>query len=268
LETCIASVSVAGTLREKISAIASAGFDALELYEPDLATAVENPRDIAAMVTDRGLRLALLQPLRDFEGLPEPRRSQAFDAARRMFDTMAGLGTDLLLVCSSVAQEADGDLTRIVEDISSLGEVASSYGMRIGFEALSWARHIRDHRQAWDVVKRCNHPSIGLVLDSFQTLVSGSGLASLSEIDGARVFHVQVADASNLDSDLLLLSRRHRQLPGEGNLDLDGFMTALRRSGYDGPCSVELFRELPQQLPAPAESLRTLRTLIDHSLGK
>jgi len=39
--------------------------------------------------------------------------------------------------------------------------------LRVGFEALAWGRHINDYRDAWEVVRRADHPAIGLVLDTF-----------------------------------------------------------------------------------------------------
>ena len=63
----------------------------------------------------------LFQPFRDFEGLPEPHRSRAFERARRKFDVMNELGTDLMLICSSVHPQAMGGIDRAAEDLSELG---------------------------------------------------------------------------------------------------------------------------------------------------
>ncbi len=261
-------MSVAGTLREKIAAIADAGFDALELYEPDLAASGETPRNIARMVADHGLRLALLQPLRDFEGLPEPRRAQAFDAARRMFDLMGALEADLLLVCSSVAADAQPEPARIAEDMAALGELASTHRIRVGYEALSWASHIRDHNQAWNIVERCNRTNVGLILDSFQILAFGADVEPIRKMDGERIFHAQIADAPIFDIDRMTLSRRHRKLPGQGNLDLDLFMDALRATTYNRLFSIEIFRDLQNDLPRATESLAALRYLLEGTSGR
>lgn len=262
METCIATVSVNGSLRQKISAIANAGFDSLELYEPDLAMSGENPRDIARIVSDHGLRVALLQPLRDFEGLPEPRRARAIESARRMFDVMDELGTDLLLLCSSIAPDASGDIDKIVEDIGTLGEVASERNMRVGFEALAWGKHVRDFQDAWSVIRRCNRQNVGLVLDSFQALARGGDLGRIRTLESNRIFHVQIADAPAIDTDILSLSRRYRNLPGQGHLELANFVEALRSSGYDGTYSIEIFREIQDSLPSAEDSLRSLRSLL------
>lgn len=103
MKTSIATVSLSGSFRDKLEAIASAGFDGIEIFEQDFLSTDESPRTISRMVRDHGLEITLFQPFRDFETLPEPYRARAFSRARRKFDLMAELGTDRLLVCSNTA---------------------------------------------------------------------------------------------------------------------------------------------------------------------
>ncbi len=242
MKTCIATVSIPGNLREKIRAIADAGFDAIELFEPDLVTHGGNPREVGDMIREHGLDIAILQPFRDFEGWTGPKRSKAFEEAERKFDLMGELGTDLLLLCSSVAVESLGETARLVEDFTLLGEIAARRGVRVGFEALAWGRHIRDVAQAWDIVQRCNHPNIGLIIDSFHTLVRKNDPEKIRSIPGDRIFFVQIADAPAIEMDVLQLSRQYRMLPGEGDLDVNSVVSAVLAAGYTGALSLEIFR--------------------------
>ena len=105
--------------------------------------------------------------------MPEPQRAKVFARAERKFDLMQELGADLLLVCSNVSPDALGGIDRAAADFHELGERAAERGMRVGFEALAWGRHVNDYRDAWEVVRRADHPAVGLVLDSFHILVRG-----------------------------------------------------------------------------------------------
>jgi 3-dehydroshikimate dehydratase len=268
MKTCIATVSIPGSFREKIFAIADAGFDAIELFEPDLATHGGNPRDTGKMIRDHGLDIAILQPFRDFEGWTGAMRSKAFEEAERKFDLMGELGTGLVLLCSSVAVESIGETARVVEDFTMLGDRAAKHGIRVGFEALAWGRHIRDVAQAWDVVNQCNHPNIGLIIDSFHTLVRKNDPDQIRSIPGNRIFFVQIADAPAIEMDVLQLSRQHRMLPGEGDLDVDAVVSAVLAAGYTGPMSLEIFRSSfppdSSQLVA-AGSYRALVNLVNRA---
>lgn len=243
MQTSIATVSIGGDLREKLEAIAAAGFDGVEIFENDFLAYDRSPRDVAAMVADLGLTITLFQPFRDFEGLPEPQRAQAFERAERKFDLMAELGTDLMLVCSSVSPLALGGIDRAANDLRELGERAARRNLRVGYEALAWGRHVNDHRDAWEIVRRADHASIGIILDSFHTLSRGLDPNSIRKIPGDKIFIVQLADAPRLDMDLLYWSRHFRNMPGEGDLPVTDFMCAVAATGYAGPISLEIFND-------------------------
>ncbi|PSH55273.1 3-keto-5-aminohexanoate cleavage protein, partial [Phyllobacterium brassicacearum] len=239
----IATVSLSGELPEKLDAIARAGFAGVEIFENDFLAFDGSARDVGAMVRDHGLEITLFQPFRDFEGMPEPQRSRAFDRAERKFDVMQELGTDLVLVCSNVSPIALGGLDRAAADFHELGERAAKRGLRVGYEALAWGRHIHDHRDAWEIVRRADHANIGLILDSFHTLARKIDVNSIRSIPREKIFIVQLADAPLIDMDLLYWSRHYRNMPGEGDLPVLDFMRAVAATGYDGYLSLEIFND-------------------------
>ncbi|WP_323014279.1 bifunctional sugar phosphate isomerase/epimerase/4-hydroxyphenylpyruvate dioxygenase family protein [Devosia sp.] len=243
MKTSIATVSIGGDLREKLAAIAAAGFDGVEIFETDFLAFDGSPRDVRRMIADHGLTTTLFQPFRDFEGLPEPQRARAFERAERKFDLMGELGAELMLVCSSVSPAALGGIDRLAADFHALGERAAARGLRVGYEALAWGRHINDHRDAWEVVRRAEHAHVGLILDSFHTLSRGIEVESIRSIPGDRIFIVQLADAPLLNMDVLQWSRHFRCMPGQGDLPIADFMRAVLATGYSGPLSLEIFND-------------------------
>jgi 4-hydroxyphenylpyruvate dioxygenase len=267
IRTAIATVSISGDLVEKLEAIATAGFDGVEIFENDLLTSAESPSTIRRVAQDLGLEIVLFQPFRDFEGLPEPQRSRAFDRAERKFDLMQELGTDLILVCSSVSPASLGGIDRAAADFHQLGERAAARGLRVGYEALAWGRHISDHRDAWEIVRRANHPKVGLVLDSFHTLARHIDPQTIRAIPGDRIFFVQLADAPTIDMDALYWSRHFRNMPGQGDLPVADFVRAVMATGYSGPLSLEVFNDQFRGGATPksiaVDGRRSLAWLID-----
>src|SRR6185503_10771722 len=112
LPTSIATVSLSGDLKGKLDAIGAAGFDGVEIFENDFLAYPAGPAEVGRMVRDGGLKVTVFQPFRDFEGLPEPHRTRAFDRAERKFDVMQELGTDLMLICSNVSPVSLGGIDR------------------------------------------------------------------------------------------------------------------------------------------------------------
>ena len=243
MKTGIATVSISGNLEEKIEAIAAAGFTGIEIFEQDFIADIRSPRAVGQRIRDAGLELLLFQPFRDFEGLPGALRAKAFDRAERKFDVMGELGCDLVLVCSSVHPQALGGIDRAAADFAELGARAAARGLRVGFEALAWGRHVNDHRDAWEIVRRADHPNVGLILDSFHTLARGIDPETIRRIPGDRIFFVQLADAPRIDMDLLYWSRHFRNMPGEGDLAVTDFTRAVMATGYAGPMSLEIFND-------------------------
>jgi 4-hydroxyphenylpyruvate dioxygenase len=243
VQTAIATVCLSGTLNEKLEAIAAARFKGVEIFENDLLSFDGTPAQVGRRIKDLGLAAVTFQPFRDFEGMPEPLRAKAFSRAERKFDLMGELGCDLLMICSNVSPDAIGGIDRAAADFRALGERAAKRGVRVAFEALAWGRHINDYRDAWEVVRRADHPAVGLVLDSFHILARGTDLNAMRAIPQERIFLVQVADAPKLNMDYLSWSRHYRCFPGQGELDIDAFMDALQVTGFDGLVSLEIFND-------------------------
>ena len=258
----IATVALSGSLDEKLRAIAGAGFDAVEIFENDLLTFNGSPRDVGQLCRDLGLSICAFQPFRDFEGMPEPQRTRNFARARHKFDLMQELQTDLLLICSNVSPASLGGIDRAAADFHALGELAASHGVRVGFEALAWGRHVNDYRDAWEIVRRADHKSIGVILDSFHALAPGFPVTAIQSIPADKIFLVQLADAPKLGLDVLSWSRHFRCFPGQGDLPVAGFMEAVAATGYAGPLSLEIFNDQFRSGSAVRTATDGLRSLI------
>ena len=243
MKASIATVSLSGTLEGKLRAVAEAGFGGVEIFENDLLGFPGTPREVGQLVRDLGMQVTLFQPFRDLEGMPVELRGRAFERMERKFDVMAELGTDLVLLCSNCSPQSLPDRSRMVDDLSELGERAARRSLRVGYEALAWGRHINDHRDAWSLVRDVNHPAIGLILDSFHSLVRKVPGASIGDIRAEKLFFVQIADAPWLDMDFLSWSRHFRNMPGQGELPLVDFAECIHRIGYEGWWSLEIFND-------------------------
>jgi 4-hydroxyphenylpyruvate dioxygenase len=260
--TSIATVSLSGDLADKLHAIAAAGFDGVEVFENDFLTFDGNPRDVGKMIADLGLAIVAFQPFRDFEGMPEPLRGRTFERARRKFELMNELGAKLMLICSNVSPQSLGGIDRAAHDLNELGDLAAKHGVRVGFEALAWGRHVNDYRDAWEIVRRADHERIGLILDSFHTLARRSPLEPIASIPGDRIELVQLADAPQLDMDVLSWSRHFRNFPGQGDLPVADFLRAVEATGYAGPLSLEIFNDQFRAGSAKRVAVDGLRSLI------
>ncbi|HVN34999.1 MAG TPA: sugar phosphate isomerase/epimerase family protein [Casimicrobiaceae bacterium] len=249
MKKSIATVALGGTLPEKLEAAAAAYFDGVEVYEPNLRSYEGTARDVGRIAADLGLTIDLFQPLRDFEGVPDAELRRNLDRADAAFDVMGELDANLLLVCSNTAESASGDVERAATQLFQLAERGAQRGIRIGYEALAWGRHVFRFDQAYRIVARANHPNLGVILDSFHTLVRPEGWSGIAEVPASRIFFLQLGDAPRMEGDPLSIRRNHSRLPGHGDLDVAGFLRAVLATGYSGNLSIEIFNEQTKESP-------------------
>jgi len=262
MRKAIATVSLSGTLRGKLEAVAAAGFDAVELFEADFINHRGDAKALRAVLDDLGLAVDLYQPFRDFEGMPEELFRRSLDRAEAKFDLMQTLGAPLMLVCSNTSPRSSGDAELAAAQLHELASRAARRGLRIGFEALAWGRWVKLYGHAWKIVQRADHPNLGLILDSFHTLSLGDDPAGIREIPGERIFFVQMADAPLLAMDVLQWARHHRNFPGQGQFDLDNFFEQVLRAGYTGTLSLEIFNDVFRATPNRRTALDAMRSLL------
>ena len=239
----IATVSLSGTLQEKLIAAAAARFDAVELFENDLLFFDGTARDVRQMAEQLGLKIALFQPFRDFEAVPDDVFRRNLDRAERKFELMGELDAKMMLVCSSVSPLSVDDDDLAAAQLQKLAERAAAHGVRIGYEALAWGAHVRTYGHVWRIVQKAAHSHLGVILDSFHTLALGDDPAGIAQIPGEKIFFVQLADAPRLNMDVLSWSRHFRCFPGQGDFDVATFTAQAIAAGYAGPLSLEIFND-------------------------
>lgn len=261
MRTSIATVCLSGTLDQKLVAAHEAGFDGVEVFEPDLVASPQSPEAIRARAEQLGLSLDLYQPFRDFEGVGPELLEQNLRRAAAKFALMNRLGIATMLLCSNVATARSGDEQLAAAQLRQLGDVADRFGVRIAYEALAWGRFVDSYEAAARIVRLADHPRVGLCLDSFHILSKGHDPEAIETIPADSIFFVQMADAPLLSMDVLSWSRHHRLFPGEGGFDLGTFMAHLVRTGYDGPISLEVFNDTFRQVDPVATAVEARRSL-------
>jgi 4-hydroxyphenylpyruvate dioxygenase len=265
IRRAIATVCLSGTLEDKLDAVGAAGFDGVEIFENDLIATSSTPAEVQKRCADLGLSIDLYQPFRDFDSATPDRLEANLRRAEHKFSVMDELGTDMMLVCSSTAADAVEDQGRLAEQFHTLAERAGRRGIKIAYEALAWGRHINTWSQSWEVVRRGDHPSLGLCLDSFHVLSrtpEPEAISAIADLPGEKIFFLQLADAPLMSMDVLQWSRHYRLFPGQGEFDLARFVDHILTAGYAGPLSLEVFNDVFRQSDPVHTAVDALRSLL------
>jgi len=100
--------------------------------------------------------------------------------------------------------------------------------------------------------KECG-PNVGLTLDAWHWYHAGATVADILAAGKERIVVVHFDDSPNLPPDQI--RDNQRLLPGEGVIDLTGFLQALQKIGYEDSLSVEVFGRGLKEMP-PEQSAK------------
>jgi sugar phosphate isomerase/epimerase len=173
------------------------------------------------MVRASGLRVTGLQVLRDALGLDGAAHAHKLGIARQLLQLCRLVGAPLLLACSSTSPHSSGHVATQARDLAGLAQLAVPFGVKIGYEALSWGRHVNVLEQAWEVVELAGQPNLGVVVDAFHVLARPGSLDCLDDMPSQKIFLVQLSDFVGPvpldDAERIEAARHQRVFPGLGD---------------------------------------------------
>ena len=130
--------------------------------------------------------------------------------------------------------------------------ILAQHGVRLGLEFLG-PLHIRKqfrYEFIWRMpemlafAKECG-PNVGLQLDSWHWHHAGATTQDIVDAGRDRIVHVHFNDSPNLPAGQIRDDQR--LLPGEGVIDLVGFLRALQQIGYKDALSIEVFGRMDNE---------------------
>ena len=160
------------------------------------------------------------------------------------------------------------ELRRIYKDrFTESAHIMVKPGVRLGLEFLG-PLHLRKQLKyefIWrmdemlEFARECG-PNVGLTLDSWHWHHAGATTKDIRAAGRERIVHVHFNDAPNLRPEQI--RDDERLMPGEGVIDLTGFLQALESIGYVDALSVEVFgRGLKKMTPQAAARLGLEKSL-------
>jgi len=237
----------------------STGFGGVDLMlGPAMAAGVEPTRSLLAELR--------LRP--SFASLPvEYRKDDAtFRAGLQKLEEAApycaAIGCPRLMTYLMSSSETPKDeLRRLYKArLSECAGILARSHCRLGLEFLG-PLHIRKqfpNEFIWrmgemlEFAKECGS-NVGLTLDAWHWHHAGGTVADILAAGKERIVVVHFDDAPDLPPDKI--RDNQRLLPGEGIIDLTGFLKALEKIGYQDSLSVEVFGRGLKEMP-PAESAK------------
>jgi sugar phosphate isomerase/epimerase len=150
----------------------------------------------------------------------------------------------------------------LAEEFAELCRQAAEIGSMVALEFMPFSG-VPDVHAAYEIVTAAGEPNGKLLVDTWHVARAGTPLEDIAQLPGELIAHVEIDDAlAEPVGDPWTDTIHHRLLPGEGELDVIGFLSAIRATGYRGPVGVEVISETHRRLPLRAAAESTYRTAI------
>jgi 2-keto-myo-inositol isomerase len=240
------ATSMTSDLETDVMATAHAGLKALELWAGKIDTylAGHSLADLKALLADNGVAPMSINSLEfiTFRGDEYP---QIKARCRELCRVAQAIGCPTIVVVPSPTPSRETTWEEIVEEhvkvLRDLSDIAAEFGVRLSFELLGfgWCS-VRTPRGAWEIVQKTRRDNVGLVVDCAHLYGGGGLFDELDALDPAHIFTFHLDDLEDLPKEAITDAKR--LLPGLGVIPLDDICRRLQVIGYDGDCSVELFR--------------------------
>jgi len=130
-------------------------------------------------------------------------------------------------------------------------EVLGAYGIRLGLEFVG-PHHLRTRwanpfiwtiEETLDWIDTIGLSNVGLLFDSYHWYTTSNKIEDILSLQTSQIIHVHINDAPNLPIEQVL--DNGRLYPGEGVINLSGFLQSLDRIGYQGSVTQEILTAEP-----------------------
>jgi 2-keto-myo-inositol isomerase len=268
------ATTMTSDLETDIAVTARAGFKALEVWaaKMDRYLAAHRLADLNALFVDHGVMPLALNSI-EFIAFRGSEYAQVQARLHELGRSAQAIGCPTVVVVPSPLPDRNMPWSEVVAEyvnvLRDLSDIAGLYNIRLSFEFLGfgWCS-VRTPRAAFEIIQKCDRNNVGMTVDAAHFYAGGGLLSELGQLDSERIFAFHLDDLEDTPKEAI--SDATRLLPGLGVVPLNDICAQLQRIGYDGSCSIELFRPeywnwAPQELAIKAReaALKVLSPYFD-----
>jgi sugar phosphate isomerase/epimerase len=231
---------------DRCAEAAKVGFSGIGLWHADIEHQLETRTldEMRRIFDDSGLKHIELEFIMDFfmdEGTDARRESNRL--RRLLFDAAAAMDAHHIKVGNIPGNPCElGKLTEAYAELCA--DAAKHTGAKILYEFMPFDVNVDSLDKALQVVEGAGADNGGVVIDTWHMAKLGIAPDELRRIPVHYLGWIELSDGRHeWMEDRLDEVINHRNLPGEGEFDIQGYVDACRDHGYPGPWGVEVLSE-------------------------
>ena len=195
------------------------------------------------LLDDLGLRVVSSSNHLGFVDAAAAQFQNLMDQLKTKLEVVQAVGGDRI-VCPSTLNRAatPDDFKRGAENMVKGAELAKTYGVSLMLEFAKTSQLANSIQTALQIVREANHPNARVMLDTFHFYGGVGKVEDLELLRDGELAHLHFEDIPDTPPREQLASQQHRLFPGDGTAPLKRTIEILKRKGYSGPASMELFQ--------------------------
>jgi sugar phosphate isomerase/epimerase len=256
--------------RDRCAQAAGVGMAGIGLWHADIEHQLETRslEDMRRIFDDSGLKHLEVEFIADFfveEGADARRES---DRLRKLlFDTAAAMNAHHIKVGNIPGTPCE--LDRVTESYAELcADAARHTDAKILYEFMPFDVNVDSLDKALQLLEGAGAGNGGVVIDTWHMAKLGIAPDELRRIPVKYLGWIELSDGKfDWSEDRLDEVINHRNVPGEGEFDIQGYVDACRDHGYPGPWGVEVLSEELRNNPIDVIFKRAYEKTAAHVVG-
>jgi len=240
------ATTMTSDIETDIAITAHAGFKALEVWakKVDQYLATHSLPDLSALFVKHEVAPLALSSL-EFIAFRGSEYAQIQARLHQLGKIAQAIGCPTMIAVPSPLPDRNLSwaeiLTEYVAVLRDLSDIARLYNIKLSFEFLGfgWCS-VRTPRAAFEIIQEAGRDNLGLTVDAAHFYGGGGLMSELDQLDPKRIYAFHLDDLEDTPKEAI--TDATRLLPGLGVIPLEEICARLKHIGYDGPCSIELFR--------------------------
>jgi sugar phosphate isomerase/epimerase len=245
--------------KDRVESAAKAGFKGFGIWHSDLDHVLEKRslKEMKQILDDNGLKHIEIEFLTDW--FLDGERKKKSDAQRaRLLKAAEVLQARHVKVGDFFKEKTP--MPRLIESFRALCADAAEHGTRIGFELMPFAM-IDTLKETLEMVEGAGAKNGGICLDLWHIVKLGIPYEEVARVPQKYVVSIEINDGTfkcpwSLHEDTI----NHRRLCGEGEFDVKGFVSVMRKAGYAGAWGIEVLSEELRKKPLAELTARSFST--------
>ena len=238
--------------RERVETAREVGYRGMGFVHADLMAVAERIgfRTMKSILDDNGMKYVEVEIIGDWFADGEKRRRS--DVVREdLLRAAEELNARHIKIGADIDNEGRNPwpMDKMIAELKVLARQASDAGTRLALELMPFS-NLKTIDQGVELMRGAGAKNAGIMLDIWHLARGKLDFEQIRTMPKELISWVEIDDARpEVEGTLYNDTIHNRELPGEGSLDIEKFLSAVRAAGYPGPYGVEILSRKHRRLP-------------------